>query len=277
MKKVLLASAALLSFASLAQAADLPRKSVAPVAYLPPAFTWTGFYAGVNAGAAIGAGGSRNGFTPSGAFLNPAAFPAGSLGLLNNRGRDDTGFQGGGQIGYNMQYGQFVFGAETDIQYRDTSGNRSNGAVGIPFAFGGPAPSSVTFTGRNGGDNYYGTVRGRLGFAYDRALFYATGGLAYGGSQDNQAATFTNAAGAQTIFSGTRRSDTNIGYALGGGVEYAFTNNITAKAEYLYVDLSDNKNRFATSANPLAAGYSFTSRGEDTFHVVRAGLNYKFW
>ncbi|HEX2553651.1 MAG TPA: outer membrane protein [Microvirga sp.] len=220
MKKLLLTGAA---FASLmvgaAHAADLPRRS-APVVQAPiaavPLFTWTGFYVGVNAGYGFGTGDDN--LRIGGARIR-----------LND---DREGFVGGGQAGFNYQMGMFVLGLETDLQYADL-GERGR------FRAGG-----TVFRGRES-DDYFGTVRGRAGFAFDRALVYATGGLAYGDV-------------------GPFGTD-GIGWTVGGGVEYAFTNNVSAKVEGLLVNL-ERDGRFR----------GVRVRGEEEFGVVRVGLNYKF-
>ena len=231
MRKLLLAATALTAVSAPAFAADLPSRTTAPaapVAYAPPAFTWTGFYIGVNAGYGWSNCGDTTFAGPGGTFV----FSSG----------DDGGFVGGGQIGYNMQTGAFVWGLETDIQYADFGGDRTYGGFAV--------------TSSNG--NYFGTVRGRIGFAMDRALFYVTGGLAYGDIGDR-------------IFGS---NDTRAGWTLGGGVEYAFTNNWTAKVEGLWVNI-DRGNRYG-SYTDLTGTYLVTQSKNNDFGVIRAGLNYKF-
>ena len=137
-----------------------------------------------------------------------------------------------------------MFGIEADIQYAD-------------LQFGGRTTTTTTTTGvfsdDDERDGYFGTVRGRLGLAFDHFLVYGTGGYAYGDVGGGRFDSTTN-------FDHGRR--TASGYAAGGGVEYAFTNNITAKIEGLYVAL-DRKNDVRRDK-------------EDDFTVVRAGLNFKF-
>ncbi len=225
MKKLLLAGAAFASLvAGAAHAADLPRRSV-PVAPAPiaaiPVFTWTGFYAGVNAGYAFGTGDDK------------LRIDGRTVRFNDDRG----GFAGGGQVGFNYQLGTFVVGLETDLQYADLG---ERGRVRI---------DGTTVRGRES-DDYFGTVRGRAGLAFDRFMVYGTGGLAYGDV-------------------GPFGTD-SIGWTAGGGVEYAFTNNITAKVEGLYVKLDRD-------SSPLrAGGAAIRVRGEEEFGVVRAGLNFKF-
>ena len=218
MKKFLLSSVAALGIvaAGAASAADLPSRKgpvVAPV-YVP-VFTWTGFYVGANAGYAWG-------------NVNAGSFATRTVNI-----GDLDGFTGGGQIGYNYQINQFVLGVETDIQGADLNSGSN--------AFGDRVRTE-----------YFGTVRARVGVAFDRFLPYITGGWAYGNVK-------TTIAG----FGSTDKSHTG-GYAVGAGLEYAFTNNWTAKVEYLYVDLGE-KSVFNSGVKV----------GTD-FSVVRAGVNYKF-
>jgi outer membrane immunogenic protein len=226
MKKYLLASVAALGLvaAGAASAADLPSRKgpvLAPIAYAP-VFTWTGFYVGANAGYGIGTIDSTNfGVLPT--FSDP------------------DGFIGGGQIGYNYQIGQIVLGAEADFQGADLKARVSGGG----------------FTASNE-LNYFGTVRARLGFAFDRFLPYVTGGFAYGNVKNS-----LNGPGFAF-----RDDNIQYGYTIGAGLEYAFTNNLTAKIEYLYVDLE--RERINTPFGTTGAQV-----GTD-FSVVRAGLNYKF-
>ena len=160
---------------------------------------------------------------------------------------NNSGFTGGGQIGYNMQYNQFVFGLETDIQYADF-GKKNYYSTGL-----GPFPTFATDNG-----NYFGTVRGRVGYAIDRTLIYVTGGLAYGD------------------VGGRCQRRHELGLDARRRLEYAFTNNWTAKLEGLYVNL-DRGNSSVTYTNGLGVPYGTAHASSNTeFGVVRVGLNYKF-
>lgn len=240
MKKSLLVGVALASITTAVSAADLPRKSppIQPI-IAPPAFSWTGFYVGGNAG--YGFGSSRTRGTTFGGV------PVGAQ-IVG----DPDGFVGGGQVGYNYQlYNNFVIGAEADIQGSTLDSSRNP-------VFGTTSKSSL---------DYFGTVRARFGYAFsgtnsvlDRTLLYVTGGLAYG-DQTLNIAGFTSP------------SNTHVGYAVGGGAEYAITNNWTVKLEGLYVDLGRERYTF-TNANPAIPAIS--TRDNLDFGVVRAGVNYKF-
>ncbi len=260
MKKFLVLGAAVIAGAvsvSAASAADLPARS-GPV-FAPtfaPVFSWTGFYAGVNAGYSFNDNDASTIGTPG--FVALGGFVPNTL----RTGKD--GFIGGGQIGYNYQMGQFVVGVETDLQYVD--GKRAS-------SFTSPALGGLT-TSAGSELNYLGTVRARLGLlASERLLVYATGGLAYG-NPDNTAAVFAAGTGARW---GGGSDATRFGYTVGAGAEYAFTNNWTAKIEYLYYDLGRrNVTAGPLNAAALATGVAYQARFENSGSVVRAGLNYKF-
>ncbi len=227
-----------------AHAADLPARTSAPAPqiYAAPAFTWTGFYAGVNAGYGWGSGD------------NTITYNAAS-GLAT--GSDDSsGFIGGAQVGYNYQltpgYG-VVVGVEADLQYAslDSTSPYYESATG-----------NYTFSGTPSLD-YFGTVRGRVGYAFDRALVYGTAGLAYGGGDAGDSSS--------SSVSVSGFDETGFGYTLGAGLEYAFTPNITAKIEGLYVNID----RGTGTVYEAGAAVGETS-GRNEFGLVRAGLNYKF-
>ena len=226
-----------------ARAADLPLRQSPPALPLPPAFTWTGFYLGVNAGYGLrGAPGS----------FNDAAY-----GSVSQTSRDRGGFVGGAQAGYNYQFtpgSGVVVGFETDIQ-------------GTAFAKADAAYLGTTpyYSVRPSLD-YFGTVRGRVGYAFDRVLIYGTGGFAYGGGL---ASSYASA------YTGTLPSSTSTGYTVGGGLEYAFTDKLSAKIEALYVNLRQRGSGTATYDATVPAYYGL-GRLDPGFAVVRAGLNYRF-
>jgi outer membrane immunogenic protein len=258
-----------------AQAADLPTRKEAPPVFVPPPFTWTGFYIGVNAGG-LWPSGSRSAtiFDPNasknGAFLS-ADFPGGL-------GSQSVGFIGGGQAGYNWQTGAFVLGVETDFD--GTTNSKSFNNVGVPFAGAGvPAALRGDFLSVNGKASlsWLGTTRGRVGFVVtpdNRLMIYATGGVAYGGGTSNFSA-FDNTKGA--FWTGSP-SSTRVGWTIGGGAEYAITNNWTIKGEYLYADLGSHS--FTSAGNPAAAtffpGVVVSGKINNTASIFRAGVNYKF-
>lgn len=167
----------------------------------------------------------------------------GGYGWVNSGGSGNpSGFVGGGQIGYNWQGmgSPFVLGLEADIQGAD---------LDETVALGG----GVTATTRS---NAFGTVRGRIGYAFDRAMIYATGGWAY-------TRTSLDLSGPGGSISS---SDWSSGWTLGGGLEYAFAGPWSVKLEYLHVDSGDVT---------LTLGGA-TATGSYDMDIVRAGLNYRF-
>ena len=272
-KKLLLASAATALLTGAASAADLPRRAAPPPVFTPvPVFTWTGAYFGINAGYAFDASSRTNN-----TFAVPFPYAApGTVASFRNRSQD--GFSGGGQIGYNWQLtpgSGVVIGVEADAQYLDFGRNRNNA-----FISGAVAPGYYVTDPRGLSSlDYFGTVRGRLGYAFDRTLVYGTGGFAYGsGSADRS-------------FGGYAGNDSfRTGWAVGGGIEYALPTDsflnffrssaVTLKVEGLYVNLDRNtRNQGAfviNAANNFPVVYSGIGRRSDEFAVVRAGLNYKF-
>jgi outer membrane immunogenic protein len=179
----------------------------------------------------------------------PDSASSGVLSVGNN-----SQFVGGGQIGYNYQTGAWVFGVETDIQYVSTDSNTSWGRYNF---------WANSVHNNNGG--YFGTLRGRVGYAFDRTLLYLTGGLAYGGLNSSPL---------------TGNTTSNAGWTIGGGVEYAFTNNWTAKLEGLYVSNSTG-NKYRIYNNPVggalpAGTYTAIASSSNGAGVVRVGVNYKF-
>jgi outer membrane immunogenic protein len=205
-----------------------------------------------------------------GGFLN-AAFPGGL-------GSQSVGFLGGGQAGYNWQTGAFVLGVETDFDGSTNSKSFNN--VGTPFLGAGvPAILRGDFLSVNGKASlsWLGTTRARVGFVAtpdNRLLIYATGGVAYGGGSSNFS-VFDSTTGA--FFTGNP-SSTRVGWTIGGGVEYAITNNITIRGEYLYADLGSSN--FTTVGNPAAAlnfpGVFASAKIDYNASIFRAGVNYKF-
>jgi len=228
MKKTCLAGAALALLATVgaAQAADLPSRRAPRNDYIAPVpvFTWTGFYLGLNAGYGWG------------------AFTNGSEQLLGK----PSGFVGGITGGFNYQAAQnFVLGLEGDWDLSAVSDSRQ-----------------LPFFGFNGGGKLtsIATIRGRAGFAADRALIYLTGGLAMGSISANvsdwRAVPFFSSA-----------STFSAGWALGAGLEYAFTDHVSAKAEYMFTSLG-TKELFTWSPDWLRVGNNLSQ--------VRAGVNYRF-
>ncbi len=252
MKRILLASAALALVAGPALAADLPSREPAPAPQTytaPPVFTWTGFYAGVNAG-----------WTEHKVDVRNRGF-SGTTGSYNPFSGKSSGFIGGFQVGYNQQFDMFVAGVEADLSY--LGNRRATGSANVA-GLGGTVQGSSRL-------DWLGTVRARAGVAVDQVFIYGTGGLAFG-TPDNRL-TLTNAGG--TVTHNGSKSDTRVGWTVGAGAEFAVMNNLSFKAEYLYYDLG-RSTVTATSTIPATAGTSNSARFENTGHIVRAGMNYRF-
>ncbi len=297
MKFFLRATSALAGLAGLtaaASAADLPRRAAPPPVFTPvPVFTWTGFYAGFNAGYGFDASSSRAptvvGVSPGNAiFATGNTLQSGVLAFSNSN--NNEGFVGGGQIGYNYQFtpgSGVVVGIEADAQYADF-GRQRNRFSAIGANGSAIIPGTLVFN-PNGlsGLDYFGTVRGRLGYAFDRTLVYATGGFAYGSGGGRQFGT------------GVNSDDFQTGYAVGGGVEYALPTDsflnffrssaVTLKVEGLYVNLEQNRRTAGSFAQNIGGALVSTTtpgvtlvsgpantRRDTEFAVVRAGVNYKF-
>ena len=266
MRFIIATLAALVGVAS-AQAADLaPRTYTKAPVFVDPGYNWTGFYVGGNIGYSWG----RSSDTSS------LSNGVGTV-LLTSAGSSNLdGVVGGGQIGYNWQVQNWVWGLEADIQGTDEKGSRGytcgvsvcTPPVGGFLALVIPGPAvPVTL---NQKIDWFGTVRGRVGvLATPKVLFYATGGLAYG-----EVASSGTVGAALSPFSTT---DTKAGYTVGAGIEGVIGGNWTAKLEYLYVDLGRVSGSLATTIPALGGGTlasSYSSRITD--NVLRVGLNYKF-
>jgi outer membrane immunogenic protein len=256
-----------------ALAADLPARRAAPAPMFAavPAFTWTGLYMGISGGGFFGDEGE---ITTTGVLAGNIAAVAANA-RPQRVSIDNEGFLIGGTLGYNMQFGSFVFGVEGDISYTD---NESETTAFNPTAFGGGPAGSISSTFRTEMD-YFATVRGRAGFAFGNVLVYGTGGLAI--ADVNMTADFNAPNFGSRQFLG-ERSETLTGYTVGGGVEFALPTNIlpflgsavTLKAEYLYYDLGEETiNVPAVGAGGVGA---YNSRFENEGHIVRGGINVKF-
>jgi outer membrane immunogenic protein len=217
-----IATLALLVPSFSADAADIPVKGYykGPPRSVVSYYNWTGAYVGANAGYMWGDTEFTN---AAGATFNTSP----------------NGWLAGGTLGYNWQTGALVFGVEGDFNWVDLNGTDA---------------SVVCGTSCHIKNNWLSTVRGRLGYAFDRWLPYVTGGGAFG------RVNFGNASG--TV------DETKAGWTAGVGVEYAFLGNWTTKLEYLHVDLGTATCDLSICTSTINAKY--------TADIVRAGINYKF-
>ena len=220
MKRFVVASLGFLALAAMpASAADLPRGSTYRAPAYAAQYNWTGFYLGINGGGGFGDS-SWNGFAVS---------------------NSPTGGMIGGTAGYNWQGAgsPWVFGLEGDIDWSSVSGSHA-------------CTAATMCESKN---TWLGTIRGRVGYAWDRIMPYLTAGGAFGNIQANR-----------TGFAGA--SDANVGWTVGGGIEAAIAGNWTAKAEYLYASFGD------TACNAVACGVA--TNVDMRLHMLRAGVNYRF-
>jgi outer membrane immunogenic protein len=257
----LLATVAAIGFASVASAADMPVK--APMMMAPAAYNWSGFYIGAN----IGASWADPSNSLSIANGTPGYFfPAAIAGVNANGTFSNTqaSFTGGGQIGYNVQTGNIVWGAEADINWLNNKA--SNGGTFLYTTNSAPYNLSTSMSA-----DWLMTARGRLGYAMDRSLFYLTGGVAL--TQLKFAQTFSES-GCATCVMSYSSSATRAGWTIGGGYEYAMNNNWSVKAEYLFAQFSNTN--FVGSLNALGGNATFNNSVHLNVNVARVGLNYKF-
>jgi outer membrane immunogenic protein len=187
-----------------------------------PAYNWSGFYIGLNAGYGFGD-----------STWNAPGFTSGSFSV--------DGAMAGGTLGWNYQIGQLVLGVEGDYDWQNVRGS-STPCAG--FAFSCDTAS-----------NWYGTFRGRVGYALDRIMIYGTAGGAV-----------TDVKVSASALPWT--SNTELGWAAGGGIEGAVTDNLTAKVEYLFT--------YYGSTNCTVGSCGGTATVKYSESMVRAGLNYKF-
>jgi outer membrane immunogenic protein len=230
MQRFLLTACAGLLAAAVASpsfAADLPRPAykAAPAVYVAP-FSWSGFYVGINAGYGWGNSTWTNVLSTTGNFKT-------------------TGAVIGGTLGYNLQTGLWVWGIEGDLDWSSIKGSSNSGLYCLLQA------------GCETKNTWLGTVRGRIGYAWDRWLPYFTGGVAFGSVKMTPPAIF-----------GAGETQTKTGWALGGGVEYAFMGAWSAKLEYLYVDLG--------TATCAAANCLLATDVKFNTSLLRVGVNYRF-
>jgi outer membrane immunogenic protein len=231
--RLLAASALLGALSATALAADLGP----PPTYAPPPvpiFTWAGFYIGGQIGYQWGASQNVELYEPAGVFL------------LYLPGHDDNGVVGGAHIGYNWQISQFVFGLEGDV-----NGSSYQGSSIFENAI-----TDFTKIGIEG------SIRGRVGIAWDHLLIYGTGGVAF--ASINHTFNLLILPGAEASSSRGRA-----GWTVGGGIEYAVTNNWSIRTEYRYTD-------YGTVSYPSEVEPGLDISKCITDNIVTVGFSYKF-
>jgi len=247
MKRLIVAAIGMLAIGlTSANAADVyarPRPSAPPPApvYAPPPFSWTGFYLGGN----IGGAWAHRDVTDS------------FFGLNFNNGNNNGVFIGGGQVGYNWQFGYGVLGIEADFDGVANSNN--TGTV-----FTGFGPVQVTSNNR-----WITTVAARFGVTNGNWLFY---GKAGGGWIGNEDFTVTNLRTGSSF--NISNDSSNGGWLVGAGIEWAFAANWSAKVEYNYLGLED-RTFIVPAGSAFFPGDTFT-RSNRNIQMVKGGINYRF-
>jgi outer membrane immunogenic protein len=279
---LILASGGATFAADLEPAAPLSKAPVYKAPVVSGPYNWTGFYLGANVGYGWGSADSSTNFASGVAFpgnTDADPFPA----LPHSDSLKLNGPNGGGQIGYNWQFTRTgVVGIEADFQANQT---RSSNGFTDAFAVSDHADNQTILSGtivtsHEAKMSWFGTVRGRLGYAMDNVLFYGTGGLAYGnvGLSGTSSSTINgvtlgaaNSAFTTSAATSFAASSTNVGWTLGAGIEGAIAGNWTWKAEYLHVDLGS-----LTVTAGAPTGVALTAKSDFTDEIARVGVNYRF-
>jgi outer membrane immunogenic protein len=289
-QSILIAAAAAVSAmfgVGAASAADLPMKAPPPPV---PVWTWTGVYGGLN----LGGTWANDGVSHS-AIAGPcnavfagctsvpnysATLAAGSTFATRFGNNNNAGFTGGGQLGYNWQFGKGVAGLEADMNWM--SPNRSVTVATLTPNVNFPGfPEAYTNTITRGLD-YLATVRGRLGFlASQSLLLYGTGGFAWGAAASTTTENVALVGGTSVGVGGGQYLQTRVGWAAGAGAEWMFAPNWSAKVEYLYYDLGTAN--YATALNQIntPTGLTFASTTGTTSvrysgSIARVGINWHY-
>jgi outer membrane immunogenic protein len=228
-------------------AADLPTPEAVPATYVPvvaPVYNWGGFYLGINGGYGFGNSSWSDADNNSG---------LGTTGNFNT-----NGYAVGATVGVNWQSDAFVLGLEGDFDAMGLDGKSSSGFC-ANLRLGANAQCETKQT-------WLSTVRGRVGYAADRVLFYGTAGGAFGNIEAGASSNFV--------------TQTKGGWTIGAGIEAAFAENWTARVEYLFVDMLNASCQTAASCGTnLIVGPGLVTANQTIrleTNLVRIGIDYKF-
>ena len=274
MRRTLLIAALFASATAPALAADLPYKAPRPAPVMIPVVNWTGFYIGINGGYSWGKAGREL------SFFNPLTgiqiIPPVGSGATSDSNLNGGVF--GGQLGYNWQSGNWVFGFETDAQWTGQRGTASRLCGVLATAAGACLPGVALGTSAAVEQHleWFGTFRGRAGvLVTPSTLLYMTGGAAYGSLNTDVTVTSITPLGLPVSI--TRSGDSSkFGWTIGGGIESKlsmFGNNWSGKLEYLYMDLGTVESTTGIGTGVLI-GTNLSTRVTDS--IFRAGINYQF-
>lgn len=229
-------------------------------------YDWSGVYIGATAGAAWSK--DRVELNASGPYLGSDAAAFSALGSTDFK---DNGGIFGGKVGINGAFDSWVVGLEGDWSSLRMRGSRE--IEGHPYS--DPWPGYKTKFDDNVSADWLATVRGRVGYAFDRVLFYGTAGVAFGNQRFSSVITDYSPYGSLGGQGSAVQSGVQVGWAAGGGIDYAPAENWIVSVEYLHVDLGEaNANGLMTTGNPNTADLNFSSRLDSD--IVRAGLAFKF-
>jgi outer membrane immunogenic protein len=261
-----------------AQAADpapmrMPTKAPNMV---QPMGSWTGFYIGGNVGYGWGDYGASNA-TGTIVNTNGGSAPYGFNAVSGN----GNGITAGIQAGYNRQIEQAVLGIEADWQYLDSKASTGNLAIAVPAFIGGNFSGSTSVS-----TDWYATFRGRVGYVFGPALLYATGGIALAETKLKANATGSIATGVFFPIPlgplgsvNASESTVQLGYAVGGGLEYALGAGWSVKGEYLHMGFGTNGYNLTGSLQSPSGLTGVIATHVDinpSFDIARVGANYRF-
>jgi len=243
------------AFCAAAMSMAAPALALEPT---PPA-SWAGFHIGGTFGGGLPL--HRDERLEAGSGFTSSAFD------LYPRSNDRPGVSFGANVGYDWQFGNWVYGVATELNFLDTR-RAPRGLFPAPASFWPSGVTAYSLAAEPSG-TYFASLRGRLGFALDRTLFYVTGGVAAGGAR-GPATLALNGPGAN-VFNAPDSQSSRMKYVLGAGVDYAFADHWSARLEYLFLNQSLNTHLFDNGAF-----FQFTSRVRNENHVLRFGLDYHF-